>query len=92
MSQSIPAPHEHVVFTEFDDQEGVLVDLNSKRYYTLNETAMIIWRGLERKRTREEIIRDITDAYDVTPEHAARSLDKLVASLQARKLLSSGGQ
>jgi hypothetical protein len=51
---------------------------------------MIIWRGLERKRTREEIIRDITDAYDVTPEHAAASLDKLVASLQARKLLTSG--
>jgi Coenzyme PQQ synthesis protein D (PqqD) len=91
MSQSIPAPHEHIVFTEFDDREGVLVDLNSKRYYTLNETAMIIWRGLERKRTREEIIRDITDAYDVTPEHAERSLDKLVASLQARKLLPTGG-
>ena len=91
MSQSIPAPHEHIVFTEFDDHEAVLVDLNSKRYYTLNETAMIIWRGLERKRTREEIIRDITDAYDVTSEHAARSLDNLVASLQARKLLPAGG-
>jgi hypothetical protein len=93
MSESIPSPHEHIVFTEFDGTEGVLVDLNSKRYYTLNETAMIIWRGLERKRTREEIIRDITDAYDVTPEHAAQSLDKLIATLQARKLLpAEGGQ
>jgi hypothetical protein len=93
MSESIPSPHEHIVFTEFDGTEGVLVDLNSKRYYTLNETAMIIWRGLERKRTREEIIRDITDAYDVTPEHAAQSLDKLIATLQARKLLpADGGQ
>jgi len=87
MHEGILIPHEHIVFTEFDDREGVLVDLNAKRYYTLNETAMIIWRGLERKRTRDEIIREITDAYDVTPEHAARSLDKLVASLQARKLL-----
>ncbi len=92
MSQSTLAPHEHVVFTEFDEREGVLVDLNSKRYYTLNETATIIWRGLEQKRTREEIIRDITDAYDVTPEHAAQSFDKLIASLEARKLLRSGGQ
>ena len=93
MSESIPGPHEHIVFTEFDDSEGVLVDLNSKRYYTLNETAMIIWRGLERKRTRAEIVRDITDAYDVTPEHAAQSLDKLVATLRARKLLpTDGGQ
>jgi hypothetical protein len=48
---------------------------------------MIIWRGLEGKRTREQIIKDITDAYDVTPEHAAQSLDKLVAALQAHKLL-----
>lgn len=93
MTESIPSPHEHIVFTEFDDTEGVLVDLNSKRYYTLNETAMIIWRGLERRRTREEIIREITDAYDVTPEHAAESLDKLVANLRARKLLTpDGGQ
>ncbi|HEX8458035.1 MAG TPA: PqqD family protein [Pyrinomonadaceae bacterium] len=92
MSESIPSPHEHIVFTEFDDNEGVLVDLNSKRYYTLNETAMIIWRGLEQKRTRAEIIRDITDAYDVTPEHAAESFDKLVASLRARQLLASEGQ
>jgi hypothetical protein len=89
MSESIPIPHEHIVFTEFDDAEGVLVDLNSKRYYTLNETAMIIWRGLEGKRTREEIIRDITDVYDVTPEHAAQSLDNLLSTLQARKLLPS---
>ncbi|HEV2799248.1 MAG TPA: PqqD family protein [Pyrinomonadaceae bacterium] len=92
MTESIPSPHEHIVFTEFDDTEGVLVDLNSKRYYTLNETAMIIWRGLERKRTREEIIRDITDAYDVTQEHAAESFDKLVASLRARQLLTPEGQ
>ena len=87
MSESIAGPHAHIVFTEFDDPEGVLVDLNSKRYYPLNETAMIIWRGLESRRTREEIISDITDVYDVTPEHAAQSLDKLVAALRARTLL-----
>lgn len=91
MSQSIPSPHEHIVFTEFDDSEGVLVDLNAKRYYTLNETAMIIWRGLEKKKTRAEIISEITEAYDVSPEHAALSLDKLVATLQARKLLQQDG-
>ncbi len=89
MSESILSPHEHIVFTEFNDSEGVLVDLNAKRYYTLNETAIIIWRGLEHKRTRDEIIRDITDAYDVTPEHVTTSTDKLVASLQSRKLLAS---
>ena len=91
MTDNIPSPHEHIVFTEFDKREGVLVDLHAKRYYTLNETAMIIWRGLEQKRTREEIIREMTEVYSVTPEHAAASLDKLVATLQARKLVEPCG-
>lgn len=91
MTENFFTPHEHIVFTEFDDREAVLVDLNAKSYYMLNETAMIIWRGLEGKKSRDEIIRELTDAYAVTPEHAARSLDKLVAALQARKLLQLDG-
>ena len=87
MTDSIPSPHEHIVFTEFDEREGVLVDLNAKRYYTLNETATIIWRGLEERSTRAESIREMTDAYCVTPEQAALSLDKLIAALRARKVL-----
>lgn len=87
MIESVPSPQEHVVFTEFDGTEGVLVDLNAKRYYTLNETAMLVWRGLEKGRSRDELIRELTDAYDVTPEHAASSVDKLLNSLRAHKLL-----
>jgi hypothetical protein len=87
MTESISRPHEHIVFTEFDDSEGVLVDLNAKRYYTLNETAMFIWRRLEKGQSREEIIREMTDTYSVTAEHAAASIDKLLTSLQAHQLL-----
>jgi predicted transcriptional regulator len=80
-------PHEHVVFTEFDDGEGVLVDLNTKKYFQLNETALIVWRGLEKKRTLDEIVKEITDAYDVTPEHATESARKLIENLRAFKLV-----
>lgn len=89
MSSSSQAvrPHEHVVFTDFEGGEGVLVDLNTKRYYTLNETAALIWRALERGDGPEEIVRQLTEAYDVTPEHAARSLEKTLSTLRARQLL-----
>ena len=80
-------PHDHVVFTDFEGGEGVLVDLNTKRYYTLNETAALIWRALERGDGAEEIVRQLTDAYDVTPEHAARSLEQTISTLRARQLL-----
>ncbi len=80
-------PQEHVVFTEFDAGEGILVDLNTKKYFQLNETGMIIWRGLEKKQTLEEIVGQITAAYDVSPEHAAESVLRLLDNLRAFKLV-----
>lgn len=82
-----PAPHDHVVSTEFDGGEGVLVDLNSKRYYQLNETAMLVWRGLERGLSSDEIVSEMTRAYEVTPDHAAESLARLVQDLRVHKLV-----
>jgi uncharacterized protein (DUF58 family) len=89
MSSSTEAtrPHDHVVFTDFEGGEGVLVDLNTKRYYTLNETAALIWRALEQGLGVEEIVRQMTEAYEVTPEHAAASLEKTLSTLRARQLL-----
>jgi hypothetical protein len=87
MSTNELVPHEHVVFTEFDAGEGILVDLNTKKYFQLNETGTIIWRGLEKRETLEEIVARITDAYDVTPEHAAESVRKLIENLRAFKLV-----
>ena len=81
-------PHSHIVYTEFDGREAVLVDLNTKRYYTLNETAMLIWRGLEAGKTTAEIAREICDNYDVSEEHAATSIERLLTSLAAHRLLS----
>lgn len=80
-------PHDHIVFTEFEGGEGVLVDLNTKRYFQLNETAMLIWRALEKQRASSEIIDELTSAYEVTPEHAASSLEKLLQNLLTYKLI-----
>ncbi len=87
MPDSTPRPHDHVVYTEFDGREAVLVDLNTKRYYTLNETAMLVWRSLERGQTKDEIVREFTETYDVTTEHATASIERLLTSLMAHRLL-----
>lgn len=87
MRNEATLPHEHIVSTEFDEGEGVLVDLNSKRYYQLNETAMFVWRCLEQGKTLSEIVGELTRAYDVSAEHAAASVEKLLRSLQMHKLV-----
>ena len=87
MSADELVPHEHVVFTEFDGGEGVLVDLDTKKYFQLNPTATVVWRGLEGGKTLDEIVRDMTAEFDVSPEHAARSVQRLLSNLQEFKLV-----
>ena len=79
----------NVVVTDFDGGEGILVDLNTKRYFQLNETAMIVWRGLEQGKSVNEIVDDVTASYEVAPEHATTSVQRLLDSFQTYKLVSA---
>lgn len=80
-------PQEHVVFTEFDAGEGVLVDLNTKKYFQLNETAVVVWRGLEEGLSPEAIAGRITAAYDVDEARAAESVRRALENFRALKLV-----
>ncbi|HEY8412804.1 MAG TPA: PqqD family protein [Pyrinomonadaceae bacterium] len=79
----------HVVVTDFDGGEGILVDLNTKRYYQLNETAMIVWRGLEQGKSIGEIVADFMSSYEVEPDRATLSVQRLLDSFQIYKLVSA---
>lgn len=85
---SVPAPYDHIVFTEFEDAEGILVDLNTKKYYQLNETAMLIWKGLEDKSSMTEIANRLVANYEVTPEDAQRNVQSLVQQFQDYNLVT----
>jgi hypothetical protein len=86
LSASVPAPHEHIVSTEFDGGEGVLVDLNTKRYYQLNETAMLVWKCLEKGCAFPAIVEEMTKNYEVDDAHAAASIEKVLADFNSNKL------
>ena len=82
-------PGKHVVVTDFDGGEGILVDLNTKKYYQLNETAMIVWKALEQGKNVGEIADDITANYEVALENATRSVERILANFQTYKLLTA---
>ena len=82
-----PLPHEHVIFTDLDGLDGVLVDLNTKKYYQLNETASLIWRGLEKHLPVSSIAKEMTERYEVTPERALASIDTALRRFAAQKLI-----
>lgn len=79
----------NVVVTDFDGGEGILVDLNTKRYYQLNETAMIVWKGIEQGKSLNEIVADFTSSYEVETDQAVVSVQRLLDSFQTYKLVSA---
>lgn len=89
MSATDLVTREHVVVTDFDGGEGILVDLNTKRYYRLNETAMIVWKGLEQGKTIAEIVADVTAGYEVESQRATESVERLVENFRTYKLVQS---
>ena len=87
MSSSTPVPLKDIVFTDFEGGEGILVDLNTKQYYRLNETGSLIWRGLEKGRSIDDIVTEMQTIYEVSGEHAVASVEKLLRSLESNRLV-----
>ncbi len=84
----LPRAADHVVSTRFDGGEGVLVDLNAKRYYTLNETALVVWLALEEGTDMDTVVRRLTETYDVDAAHARRSVETVLEDLRQLQLLA----
>ncbi|HET7112811.1 MAG TPA: PqqD family protein [Pyrinomonadaceae bacterium] len=82
-------PGKHVVVTDFDGGEGILVDLNTKKYFQLNETAMVVWKGLEQGKTVGQIADDMTAKYEVALDNATRSVQRILDNFQSYKLLGT---
>ena len=80
-------PQKDVVYTDFQGTGGILVDLNTKQYYQLNETGSLIWRGLEKGSSIEAIVSEMRNLYEVSSEHAQASVEKLLLNLESRKLV-----
>jgi hypothetical protein len=87
MQSSTLVPVKDIVFTDFEAGEAILVDLNTTKYYQLNETGALIWRGLEKGRTLKDIVSEIQTVYEVSSEHALASVEKLLLSLESNKLV-----
>lgn len=85
----ISIAHQNIVATEFQDGDGVLVDLNTKHYFQLNETAMLVWRALEQGQSVDDIARQLCARYEVTPEHAVESVNRTIELLRSYKVLAS---
>jgi hypothetical protein len=69
-----------VVATEIGS-EGVLLDLERKEYYSLNKTAMVIWKLLIEQRTLPQIAEALHAQFRVSLDDAGTAAERFVRCL-----------
>ncbi len=73
------------------DGEAMLVDVESGKYFGLNETGSEIWRLLVEGLPTEEIPSRLVESFDVTLEAATAGVEGLVRELRAHGLAEGEG-
>ena len=76
----------HIVTTELEDG-AILLNLNTKYYYNLNETGLSIWQALDESVDAETIATKLTDEYDIDREQASAYLGELLEDLEKEGLI-----
>jgi len=75
--------------TTFQDGTGVLLHLDSMFYFTLNETALDIWRWIESGAATSvrTLSARLCETYEVESDRATKDVDHLVNQLWENELL-----
>lgn len=89
-SQPRLAPSPNAVYTRLDDDSAAVLDLASKRYYTLNATGIAIWEALAEGHTSEEIATAVHEQYQITLDEARDQVASFLEELRGEGLLEPG--
>lgn len=80
---------EDVVFTDLDDGSAVLLHLETKYYFSLNDTGCFLWRILEKEEgaSEQELIDELIKAYDVDEGRAKQDVTEFIGNLSQQGLI-----
>jgi len=75
-----------VLFRELDG-EGVLLDLETEQYYTLDDIGVRMWQLLHENKEVELVVAPLLGEYDVDEATLRQDLAKLIARLSEAGLI-----
>lgn len=78
----------NVVTSTFDEGEGVLIDLESRRYFQLNETAMAIVQGVSAQTSMEALVASLVSRYEISERAVQVSIERTLRDLSALGFVS----
>lgn len=84
-------PSSDVVSTQLDEEEAVLLSLETQQYYSLNETGSRVWELLSDGQDAEAIATAITEEWEVTHEEALDYVESFLEELSEEGLVEPVG-
>jgi hypothetical protein len=81
-----------VIYADLDPTEGVVLNLDTKNYYRLNETGQVIWQAVAARKTPEEIADLLVEDFDVDRETAMADVKKMFERFEDEQLISVAGE
>lgn len=82
--------HEAVVFTDLDDGSAVLLHLDNKFYYSLNETGSFMWQQIEKNHGSmgvSQLVQSLCEQFEVGPEQAVQDVNDFLDDLSREGLV-----
>lgn len=79
-------PKPQVIVTDLDD-EAVLLDMEAKRYFGLNDTGLVVWRAVVEGGTPRDAAAALVRGFEVTEAEALESTLELCDELVEAGLL-----
>jgi len=75
-----------IVCTELGDS-AILLDLDTKYYYSLNETGLRIWQLIDSGEGAAEMSEKLSTEFDVDRRRALASIERLLGELKKNGLI-----
>ncbi len=74
-------------FLEIDENSLVVYDENGGDTHYINETGKTIVELLETQKTKEELLRQLCELYEASPEEISEGVDQFLDELLAKKVV-----
>jgi hypothetical protein len=85
-------PSSDVISTRLDDEESVLLSLDTQQYYSLNETGSRVWELLADGHDLESIAEAISEEWEVTRGEALDYVQSFLEELTEEGLVEATGE
>jgi PqqD family protein of HPr-rel-A system len=85
----VPPPRRSDLNESELDGEGLLYDETTGKTHRLNQTALVVWRLCDDRRSTRELAQELTQAYEVDFERALDHVEQILVRLAEAGLLTA---